>query len=185
MNFTSVHASSRMFSSQGKIKFFDPHFHLVDWENEKGPHKENTELWKTLYPEKPIFVIKDYEALILGEDDPVELIGGVFVEANATPERRLDEAKWVDKELDKSSLPYGLVAGIDLQQDIHEVIAFNKTQKRWRGYRNILNYDEGAEVNMDPAVTSNRFLEQKVKDNFKVMEDAGASFEFMLNPHQY
>ena len=38
---------------------------------------------------------------------------------------------------------------------------------------------------MDPAVTSNRFLEQKVKDNFKVMEAAGASFEFMLNPHQY
>ena len=38
---------------------------------------------------------------------------------------------------------------------------------------------------MDPAVTSNRFLEQAVKDNFKVMEQAGASFEFMLNPHQY
>ena len=38
---------------------------------------------------------------------------------------------------------------------------------------------------MDPAVTSNRFLEQAVKDNFKVMEAANASFEFMLNPHQY
>ena len=51
----------------------------------------------------------------MGEDDPVELLGGVFIEANATPERRLDEAKWVDKELDKSDLPYALVAGIDLQ----------------------------------------------------------------------
>ena len=77
------------------------------------------------------------------------------------------------------------MSGIDLQKDITEVIAYNKTLSRWRGFRNILNYDEDAEVNMDPAVTSNRFLEQAVKDNFKVMEEARASFEFMLNPHQY
>ena len=38
---------------------------------------------------------------------------------------------------------------------------------------------------MDPAVTSNRFLEQKVKDNFKVMEAAGASFELLLDMSQY
>ena len=38
---------------------------------------------------------------------------------------------------------------------------------------------------MDPAVTSNRFLEQAVKESFKVMKTAGESFEFMLNPHQY
>ena len=62
-----------------KIKFFDPHFHLVNWES--GPHKENEALWKTLYPEKPVFVIKDYENLIVGANDPVELIGGVFIEA--------------------------------------------------------------------------------------------------------
>ena len=109
----------------------------------------------------------------------------MFIEATATPEKRLEEAKWVNEELNKSSLPYAIVSGIDLQQDITEVIAFNKTLDRWRGFRNVLNYDEGAEVNMDPAVTSNRFLEQAVKDNFKVMEEAGASFEFMLNPHQY
>lgn len=65
-----------------------------------------------------------------------------------------------------------------------EAITVGKSLTNWRGFRNILNWDEGAEVNMDPAVTSNRFIEQPVKDNFKVMEAAGASFEFMLNPHQ-
>ena len=39
--------------------------------------------------------IKDYENLILGSGDPVELIGGVFMEAVAAPDRRIDEAKWV------------------------------------------------------------------------------------------
>ena len=66
-----------------KIKFFDPHFHLVDWESAEGPHKGSEALWKTLYPQKPVFGIKDYENLILGDGAPVELIGGMFIEANA------------------------------------------------------------------------------------------------------
>ena len=53
------------------------------------------DLWQRMYPEKPLFVIKDYENLVLGADDPVELIGGVFMEAVAAPHRRIDEAKWV------------------------------------------------------------------------------------------
>lgn len=53
-----------------------------------------------MYPEKPLFVIKDYENLILGSGDPVELLGGVFMEAVAAPNRRIDEAKWVQGELD-------------------------------------------------------------------------------------
>jgi len=84
----------------------------VDWEN--GPHKTNSELWKTLYPEKPVFRIKDYEALVLGEGDNVELIGGMFIEANAKQDKRLEESKWVDEALDESERPYGLVAGVDL-----------------------------------------------------------------------
>ena len=77
------------------IKFFDPHFHLVDWESENGVHKEVASLWQYNYPDKPLFVLKDYENLILGAGDPVELIGGVFMEAVAAPDRRIDEAKWV------------------------------------------------------------------------------------------
>ena len=37
---------------------------------------------------------------------------------------------------------------------------------------------------MDPAVTTNRLLDPKVIENFKVMADAGASFELILFPHQ-
>merc|ERR1711997_331004 len=91
----------------------------------------------------------------------------------------------VDKALNESSRPYAIVAGIDLQVDITETIEVNKKLPRFRGFRNILNWDEGAEVNMDPEVTTNRFTEDKVRDNFKVMEKENVSFEFMLNPHQY
>ena len=72
-----------------------------------------------------------------------------------------------------------------MQGDITETIAVNRTLPRFRGFRNILNWDEGAEVNMDPEVKTNRFLEEKVRANFKVMEAEDVSFEFMLNPHQY
>ena len=132
-----------------------------------------------------MFGIKDYENLILGDGDPVELLGGVFIEANARQDKRIAEALWVDKALNESSRPYAIVSGIDLQVDITETIEVNKKLPRFRGFRNILNWDEGAEVNMDPEVTTNRFTEEKVKENFKVMEAADVSFEFMLNPHQY
>lgn len=52
---------------------------------------------------------------------------------------------------------------------------------KFRGYRNIMNYDEA----MDPEVTSNQFLEDEVKANFKVMEKEDVAFELILNPHQY
>jgi predicted TIM-barrel fold metal-dependent hydrolase len=170
-------------STEEKTKFFDPHFHLVDWAD--GPHKKNEALWKTLYPQMPVFGIKDYENLILGDGAAVELMGGMFIEANATQDKRIEEAQWVDKQLDASDRPYGIVAGIDLQADITETIAANRKLPRFRGFRNILNWDEGAEVNMDPEVTSNRFTEEKVRANFKVMETEDVTFEFMLNPHQY
>lgn len=87
--------------------------------------------------------------------------------------------------LDQSTRPYGIVAGIDLQVDITETIAESRKLSRFRGFRNILNWDEGAPINMDPEVKTNRFLEEKVRANFKVMEAEDVSFEFMLNPHQY
>ena len=92
------------------MKFFDPHFHVYNWKT--GPHSE--ELWKNLYPSKEIFGIKDYEALVLGGNAPVELIGGVFIEACAEPANRIAEAEWVNGELNDSKLDYGIVSGIDL-----------------------------------------------------------------------
>ena len=38
-------------------------------------------------------------------------------------------------------------------EDITEIVNYNKTLSRWRGFRNVLNYDADAEVNMDPSVT--------------------------------
>ena len=172
-----------MVEQQEKIKFFDPHFHLVDWDS--GPHKDNIALWKTLYPTHPVFGIKDYENLVLGDGQPIELMGGMFIEANAPEKDRIAESLWVDKQLDQSERPYGIVAGINLQDDITETIRVNKELPRFRGFRNILNWDEGAEVNMDPEVKTNRFLEEKVRANFKVMEEHDVTFELMSNPHQY
>ena len=61
-----------------------------------------------------MYVAKDYENLIQGAGDPVQLIGGVFLEATAAPHRRINEARWASAELEKSELPYGVVAGCDL-----------------------------------------------------------------------
>ena len=172
-----------MTGSTEKVQFFDPHFHLVDWKG--GPHKENESLWRTLYPQKPVFGIREYEALILAEGAKVELLGGMFIEASAIQKKRIEEVLWVDKQLDASSLPYGIVSGIDLQSDIVDTIAVNKKIPRFCGFRNILCWDEDAAVNMDPEVTTNRFLEEKVRANFKVMESEDVTFELLLNPHQY
>ena len=77
------------------------------------------------------------------------------------------------------------MSGIPLQEDVTEVINYNKTLARWRGFRNMLNWDEGGKTIMDPAIKSNPFANQVVKDNFKAMEAAGASFELLLNISQY
>ena len=57
------------------------------------------------------------------------------MEACCTPDMMIEEAKWVNKHLDKSRLPYGMVSGVDMLNDITETINFNKTLPRWRGFR--------------------------------------------------
>ena len=119
-----------------KVKFFDPHFHLYDGTDENNPHKHHTQL------ENVTFLAKQHEELITGHGDPVELIGGCWVEACCPPEMKFEEAKWVDKQLDKSSLQFGMVSGVEMQSDITEAINLNKTLPRWRGFRQVLNYDD-------------------------------------------
>jgi hypothetical protein len=48
---------------------------------EAGPH--STELWSVLYPAKADFGIQDYEALLENDCKDFELLGGMFIEANA------------------------------------------------------------------------------------------------------
>ena len=112
---------------------------MLDLETENGVHKEQKEFWQRVYPKRTLFLMKDYEEMIMGEQDEVELIGGVFMEAVAAPHRRIDEAKWVQSELDKSSLPYGLVAGCDLSQDVLVNIMANTDLKSFRGFRELMN----------------------------------------------
>ena len=60
------------------------------------------ELWKKIYPAntKEDFLVKDYEALISENNTPVELIGGIHIEACGDHSKNIDEAKWVDGQLD-------------------------------------------------------------------------------------
>ena len=90
------------------------------------------------YPEKrKTFVLKQYEELILGHSDPIELLGGVFIEMACPPELKHAESEWVNKALDKSpnGLPYAMVTSCDMQNDNTETIELNKKFPRWRGFR--------------------------------------------------
>ena len=96
----------------------------------------------------------------MGHGDPVELLGGVFVEVNVPTDQKIEEAKWVDKQLHKSSLPYGMVTGVDMTADITQTIDFNRTLARWRGFRHLLNYDENAPAkSMDKTINKSMFTE--------------------------
>ena len=81
-----------MVEATEKIKFFDPHFHILD--REDGPLVgECADMWKSLYPHGPKFLLKDYEKMIMdGNEDKLELLGGMFVEVVATYEKRVEEA---------------------------------------------------------------------------------------------
>ena len=129
----------------------------------------------------------DYEKLILEKDPPIEFLGGMFMEAVTPSEKRIEEAFWVDKQLDKSELPYGIISGIDMAADITETLKQNKTLPRFRGFRNILNWDPalGDKQWPDTEVVTNRFLDDKVKANFKALEEADVTYELHLNPLQY
>jgi hypothetical protein len=70
----------------GKIEFFDPHFHVV-----KTPYPNSK---KILDPPHggPIYSIQDYEKSLSPD---VELIGGVIIEAIS--DHPLDEAKFFEE----------------------------------------------------------------------------------------
>ena len=77
-----------------KIKFFDAHFHIMDHYDPESPHlehvKAHSEKWKT-------YVMEHHEKMITGHGDPVELIGGCFMEVACPPELKHKETEWVDK----------------------------------------------------------------------------------------
>ena len=84
----------------------------------------------------PVWTIHDYEATLSSD---VDLIGGICVEAIAP--NAMDEAKWFEEELSKSSLTYGFVAGVDLMRDISDHTINLKKLSRFRGMRHILNFE--------------------------------------------
>ena len=61
----------------------------------------------------------------------------------------------------------------------------NTELKSFRGFRELLNFGDPEVKGTDPAVKSNRFLEQMTKTNLKAMEAAGVSFDLHFDPHQY
>lgn len=65
--------------------------------------------------------------------------------------------------------------------DCTEIISVCKAMDKFRGFRNILNF----EPSVDPEVTSNRFVEEVCIANFKKLEAADVTFELHLNPSQY
>ena len=73
-----------------------------------------------------------------------------------------------------------------MEEDITETINFNKTLPRWRGFRQMVNYDENAvKKSVDKRITKNLFGEQIVRENFKRLEAAGGSFDLMMEAYQY
>ena len=78
-------------AKQKKVKFFDSHFHIYDGLDEDSPHvkahKDNPDP-----SNKKTFLTKEYEELITGHNDPVELLGGTFIEMVCTPEYKIEEA---------------------------------------------------------------------------------------------
>ena len=68
---------------KNRIKFFDSHFHIIDHYDKDSPHmyhvKDQPDKWAT-------YLIKDHEKMITGHGDPVELIGGMFIEMACPPE---------------------------------------------------------------------------------------------------
>ena len=79
-----------------------------------------------------------------------------------------------------------MVTGVDMLNDNTDTINFNKTLPRWRGFRQLLNYDPNAQrPALDKTITKNVFGDQIVKDNFKRLEAAGGSFDLMMETCQY
>ena len=65
--------------------------------------------------------------------------------------------------------------------DITPIVDICSKMTNFRGFRNLLNF----EPSVDSEVTTNRFLESTVIDNFKKLDALDVTFELHLNPHQY
>ena len=66
-----------------RIKFFDSHFHIMDHFDPESPHMTNV---KDYPHKKKTYVVEHHEKLIMGQGDPINLVGGLFVEVACPPE---------------------------------------------------------------------------------------------------
>ena len=79
-----------------------------------------------------------------------------------------------------------MVTGVDMLNDCTETINYNKAFPRWRGFRQLLNYDETAPIkSVDLTVKKNVWEDQIVRDNLKRMEEVGCTYDLMMEPNQY
>ena len=97
----------------------------------------------------------------------------------------MPESTWVDNQLAKSKLPYGMVCGIDMQGDATEYIEFNKKIGRFRGFRQMTNWDEEKQMAIDKTITKNIWEDSQVVANLKKLEEAGATFDLLAEPCQW
>ena len=174
-----------MVQASDKVKFFDPHFHIANWDKDSGTGHNawfGKKCWLTKDDEHLVateFNIKDYEALFDNEDPRTEHIGGMFIECGHAS---AGEVAWVNKDVSTSEKTYGIIGGCDLtkpSEELEALITECKATERFRGVRQCLNCDPHI---ADQWYKSENLLEkEQVQSNFKVLEAHKITFELSIS----
>jgi len=165
------------------MKVVDPHVHF--WNIE-------THVYPWMKPEGHLVgdasaMLRNYEvAQLLAEAGEIEVDKVVHIEANhGNPPDPLEESRWLQALADdplRHGLPNALVAGADLSLAGCEAqLAAQVEYRNVRGIRQILN------VHSDPAydyVGRHFMQEPRWRENFKLLEKYGLSFDLQIYPSQ-
>jgi hypothetical protein len=117
---------------------------------------------------------------MLKNTNNVTPIGGMFIEVGNAG-KRIEEAKWVNGVLEKSSLTYGSIAGINVAEDVTPYIESAQNLNRVRGFRQMLNFDPA----YCPNITENPFENPIVLESMKKIEAAGYIYELFMHPKHF
>ena len=165
------------------MKVVDPHVHFSNIE---------THVYPWMKPEGHLVgdasaMLRNYEvAQLLAEAGEIEVDKVVHIEANhGNPPDPLEESRWLQALADdplRHGLPNALVAGADLSLAGCEAqLAAQVEYRNVRGIRQILN------VHSDPAydyVGRHFMQEPRWRENFKLLEKYGLSFDLQIYPSQ-
>jgi predicted TIM-barrel fold metal-dependent hydrolase len=158
----------------------DAHHHI--WRKADVPWLSAAPRPRIFGPYGPIrrdYLIEEFQA----DSAPFGVVGSIYMQANWSPSRALDEARWVDSVGERHGLPNALVAFADLRDPgLEDMLGEYRRMRRVVGVRHQIHWHENPDFAYVPV--PDLYDDPDWRRGLKLLGESGLVFDLQVFPSQ-